>query len=106
MSSTTHRVHKHRSPLRLLAAACIAAAAVVAAPAIASAVPSYSVGSLDLASAGVPEVRQGLESGQFTSVDLVRAYLDRIQKLSIDGPHLNAVRSINPCRAQMRSPCR
>lgn len=96
MSNTTHRLHKHRRPMRLLAAACIAAAAVVAAPAIASAVPSYSVGSLDLASAGVPEVRQGLESGQFTSVDLVRAYLDRIQKLSIDGPHLNAVRSINP----------
>jgi len=85
-----------RRGARVLAAACLAATAVVAAPAMATAVPTYSVGSLDLATAGVPEVRTGLENGTFTSVDLVRAYLDRIQKLSIGGPHLNAVRSINP----------
>ena len=80
MSSTTHPVQKHRRPLRLLVAACIAVAAVVAAPNIASAVPSYSVGSLDLANAGVPEVREGLESGDFTSVELVKAYLDRSRR--------------------------
>lgn len=96
MSSTTHQQHRNRRPLRILAAACIVVAAALAAPTLASAAPTYSVGSLDLATAGVPEVQEGLESGEFTSVDLTRAYLDRIQKLSIDGPHLNAVRSINP----------
>lgn len=95
LTITRPRQHRRRA-VRFLAAACIATAALVAAPAMAGAVPKYSVGSLDLATAGVPEVAAGLESGQFTSVDLVRAYLDRIEKLSIDGPHLNAVRSINP----------
>lgn len=94
--STTHPRRKVRRSARFLAAACLVTAAVVASPGLASAVPGYSVGSLDLANAGVAEVRAGLENGEFTSVDLVRAYLDRIQKLSIDGPHLNAVRSINP----------
>lgn len=50
----------------------------------------------DLTTAGVPEISAGLESGDFTCVDLVAAYLDRIQAISINGPHLNAVRSINP----------
>ena len=50
----------------------------------------------DLATAGVPEITTGLEAGDFTSVDLVTACLDRIQLISIGGPHLNAVRSINP----------
>jgi len=49
-----------------------------------------------LATAGVPEITTGLEAGDFTSVDLVTACLDRIQLISIGGPHLNAVRSINP----------
>lgn len=94
--STIHRTRGVGRPARFLAAICIATAAVVTVPGMAGAVPTYSVGTLDLATAGVPEVRAGLESGEFTSVDLVRAYLDRIQNLSIDGPHLNAVRSINP----------
>jgi amidase len=51
---------------------------------------------LSLTAAGVPEVTAGLQSGDFTSVDLVAAYLDRIQAISVGGPHLNAVRSINP----------
>ncbi|MBO0813370.1 MAG: amidase [Microlunatus sp.] len=50
----------------------------------------------DLATAGVPEISSGLQTGRFTSVDLVAGYLDRIHAISIGGPHLNAVRSINP----------
>lgn len=50
----------------------------------------------DLATAGVPELSAGLRAGDFSSVQLVRSYLDRIELLSIGGPHLNAVRSINP----------
>lgn len=54
------------------------------------------VGIPDLATAGLPELTAGLESGDFTSVELVSAYLERIEAISINGPHLNAVRSINP----------
>ncbi|WP_221927818.1 amidase family protein [Isoptericola variabilis] len=61
-----------------------------------AAAPKPKPVALDLATAGVPEVRAGLTSGAFTSVDLVGAYLERIQAISIDGPHLNAVRAINP----------
>lgn len=77
-------------------AAGVAAAALAVAPSLASAQPESEPFPLDLATAGVPEVQAGLESGSFTSVELVAAYLDRIETLSIDGPHLNAVRSINP----------
>lgn len=66
------------------------------APTLANAAPSSSLASIDLATAGVPEVRAGLDAGSFSSVDLVRGYLERISALSIDGPHLNSVRVINP----------
>jgi amidase len=54
------------------------------------------VDRVDVAAAGVPEIVVGLESGEVTSVGLVAAYLDRIRAVSVGGPHLNAVRSINP----------
>ncbi|MEV8135968.1 amidase family protein [Microbacterium aurantiacum] len=82
--------------------ACIAAGVVASAlalalaPTVATAVPSETLPTIDLATAGVPEVKAGLESGQFTSVELVTGYLDRIEALSIGGPALNSVRSINP----------
>lgn len=50
----------------------------------------------DLATAGVPELAAGLQARHFTAVELVSAYLERIEAISIGGPHLNAVRSINP----------
>jgi amidase len=50
----------------------------------------------DLATAGVPEISAGLARSDFTTAELVEAYLDRIRTLSIGGPHLNAVRAINP----------
>jgi amidase len=51
---------------------------------------------IDLATAGVREIQAALTAGDFTSVDLVAAYLDRIASISVLGPHLNSVRSINP----------
>ena len=50
----------------------------------------------DLATADVGGIAAGLAAGHFTSVELVEACLDRIEALSVGGPHLNAVRSINP----------
>ncbi|GGH45800.1 amidase family protein [Microbacterium album] len=77
-------------------AALLLAGAIAVAPSLASASPTTPPLTIDLATAGVPEVRTALENGELTSVQLVQAYLDRIRDLSIGGPHLNAVRSINP----------
>ncbi|MDH6180184.1 amidase [Microbacteriaceae bacterium SG_E_30_P1] len=70
--------------------------ALIVAPTLATAVPSDALSTIDLATAGVPEVRAGLDAKQFTSVQLVTGYLERIEALSIGGPALNSVRSINP----------
>jgi amidase len=75
-------------------AAGLLAAAVVAGPTPAIAAPKPL--PLDLSTAGVPEVQAGLAARSFTSEALVQAYLERIDALSINGPHLNAVRSVNP----------
>lgn len=49
-------------------------------------VPSLLVASLD-------ELSAGLEAGEFTSVDLTRAYIERINEVN---PTLHAVTEINP----------
>ncbi|CAE6447825.1 unnamed protein product [Rhizoctonia solani] len=46
---------------------------------------------LDLYEASISELQSGLEDGHFTSVDLVRAYLARIDQVNHAGPKLNAV---------------
>ncbi|QRW22702.1 amidase [Rhizoctonia solani] len=60
----------------------------------------YSAGalplsSLDLYEASIPELEFGLDSGHFTSVDLVKAYLGRIDQVNHVGPKLNAVIETN-----------
>lgn len=44
----------------------------------------------------VSELRQGLESGRFTSTGLTRAYLRRIAQIDQSGPGLNSVLELNP----------
>ncbi|MEL6258309.1 MAG: amidase family protein, partial [Pseudomonadota bacterium] len=44
----------------------------------------------------LPELADALSSGEVSSEDLVRAYLDRIEALNLNGPRLQAVLSINP----------
>lgn len=85
-----------RAPLRRRAAAFLVAGTLAMSPVLASAVPKDKAFPLDVATAGVPDVQAALDNGEVTSVDLVKAYIDRIQQISIDGPHLNAVRSLNP----------
>ncbi|WP_169542175.1 amidase family protein [Solirubrobacter soli] len=71
--------------------AAIAAALVVgvgAAPAQA-AVP-------DLERTSATELAAMLKAGQLTSVELTKAYIDRIAAVNQRGPALNAVRSLNP----------
>ncbi|KAI6015247.1 amidase signature domain-containing protein [Pisolithus orientalis] len=50
----------------------------------------------DLYEASVPELQAGLTSGQFTSVDLVKAYFARIEEVNLQSPKLRAVIETNP----------
>ena len=43
----------------------------------------------------LPQIVSGLETGQFSSQDLTRAYLHRIETIDRSGPMLNAVISLN-----------
>ncbi|CAE6518857.1 unnamed protein product [Rhizoctonia solani] len=50
---------------------------------------------LDLYEASITELQFGLDKGHFTSVDLVKAYLARIDQVNHAGPKLNAVIETN-----------
>ncbi|PIL28885.1 transporter [Ganoderma sinense ZZ0214-1] len=50
----------------------------------------------DLYEASIAELQAGLELEQFTSVDLVTAYLARIEEVNHQGPALHAVIETNP----------
>ncbi|KAH9934096.1 amidase signature enzyme [Amylocystis lapponica] len=50
----------------------------------------------DLYEASIAELQDGLGKGHFTSVDLVNAYLARIEEVNFKGPELRAVIETNP----------
>ncbi|UJR20529.1 hypothetical protein I4U23_023656 [Adineta vaga] len=50
----------------------------------------------DLYDASIEELQKGLGMGYFTSVDLVQAYLARIDEINLKGPALRAVIEISP----------
>ncbi|SDU48335.1 amidase family protein [Jiangella alkaliphila] len=91
----------HRSVIvrRLLS---LAVAAALAAPILAATPSSPPVNAappppvLDLETLDGVTAERMLESGELTSVELVQAYLDRIEALNKSGPGLNAVTQINP----------
>lgn len=57
--------------------------------------------TIDLATAGIDQLEQAQRAGEVTSVTLTDGYLARIDTLSVHGPHLNAVRCLDPtARAQ------
>ena len=59
-------------------------------PAAATAAPP------DLERVTVAELQSQMAAGQLTSVQLTRAYIDRIAAVNARGPGLNAVRTLNP----------
>lgn len=61
----------------------------------ATANPVTLPGGLPLATASIAQLQAGLTAGTFTSVDLVGAYLARIEAVSYAGPRLNAVREVS-----------
>ncbi|KAH7881680.1 amidase signature enzyme [Phlebopus sp. FC_14] len=50
----------------------------------------------DLYEASLTELQAGLTSGQFTSVDLIKAYFARIDEVNLKGPQLRAIIETNP----------
>jgi amidase len=48
------------------------------------------------AGAGIEQLRAALDGGRITSVQLVRYYLDRIERFDKKGPHINALIALNP----------
>ncbi|KAF9484228.1 amidase signature enzyme [Pholiota conissans] len=50
----------------------------------------------DLYEASVMELQAGLDAGRFTSVDLVKTYLARIDEVNLNGPGLRAILELNP----------
>jgi amidase len=48
------------------------------------------------ANAGIEQLRAALDSGRVSSEELVRYYLDRIQRFDKSGPRINALISLNP----------
>lgn len=50
----------------------------------------------DVVEAGISRLRAALDSGEVTSEELVRLYLDRIEKYDSSGIHLNALVVMNP----------
>lgn len=50
----------------------------------------------DLYEASIAELQDGLVKGHFTSVQLVKAYFDRIEEVNLKGPALHAVIETNP----------
>ncbi|KIY45937.1 amidase signature enzyme [Fistulina hepatica ATCC 64428] len=57
---------------------------------------SANAQSLDLYETSIPDLQEGLRSFKFTSVDLVKAYLSRIDEVNLKGPSLRAVLEVNP----------
>lgn len=44
----------------------------------------------------IPQIAEGLKSGQYSSEDIVNLYLERIQKIDKGGPALNSIIELNP----------
>jgi Asp-tRNA(Asn)/Glu-tRNA(Gln) amidotransferase A subunit family amidase len=68
----------------------LAVAAVLLTAAPAAAAPP------DLERLTVAELQAKMTAGELTSVELTKAYLERIAALNARGPGLNAVRLVNP----------
>ncbi|KAL5638945.1 hypothetical protein ACGC1H_003347 [Rhizoctonia solani] len=50
----------------------------------------------DLYEASIKDLQNGLDRGEFTSVDLVKAYFARVDEVNLKGPQLRAVIETNP----------
>nr|WP_070960994.1 amidase [Hyphomonas sp. Mor2] len=81
-----------------MAALCGACASVVAEPAPVAPVaePERSLAPTGWLDKSLPEIAEGLQTGQVKSVDLVLAYQARIEQIDRSGPTLQSVLALNP----------
>ena len=82
--------------LKMVRVACLLAGLLLVGPQVAKAADP----PLDLERLSVSELQQKLAAGQLTSVQLTRAYINRIAAVNARGPGINAVRSVNPTALQ------
>lgn len=57
---------------------------------------SFDPEKFDIEEITIDQLQEDMNSGKYGSEDIVRLYLDRIQKFDKNGPHLNSVIEINP----------
>ena len=50
---------------------------------------------------GIQQIQQGYKDGTFTIKEVVQAYLDRIDSIDKNGPHLNSMITLNPDAIQI-----
>jgi Asp-tRNA(Asn)/Glu-tRNA(Gln) amidotransferase A subunit family amidase len=60
------------------------------------AVSSFAQPAFDVVEASINEIQSALERGQVTSVEIVDAYLQRIEAYDKQGPALNSIMRVNP----------
>lgn len=86
----------HRIPKisRLLLTAGVLLATTMLIPA-SQAAPAARAFAIDLTTASITQLQDGLTAGRFTSEQLVGAYLARIAEVNSHGPSLNAVRALS-----------
>ena len=88
--------------LKTVGVACLLAGLLLVGPRAALAADP----PLDLERLTVSELQQKMAAGELTSVQLTRAYIDRIAAVNARGPGINAVRIVNPTRAAGRGAAR
>ena len=57
---------------------------------------SDSIASFPLEEATIPELREGMESGEYTARSITQTYLDRIEAIDQSGPTLRSIIEVNP----------
>ena len=97
-SSAMALTNKAKSMKKLLVTTSIALALVgCGSPEKSEVGPTSAVSAgPDVVTMTLSEISQQLEKGAFSSVELVQAYLERIETIDKTGPTLNAVISVNP----------
>src|SRR5688572_29029723 len=80
----------------MVCVACLLAGLLLAGPRAAVAADP----PLDLERVTVTDLQQKLAAGELTSVQLTRAYINRIAAVNARGPGINAVRVVNPSALQ------
>src|ERR1700745_1331358 len=87
---------KRREFLQTTAATCVVASVNPVSAISAPESEASAVAASDLDEITITDLQAALQSGKYTSRQLVEKYLDRIKDIDRNGPRLNSVIEINP----------